>query len=168
MNKKFNRESAGKISQDLLQKAPESTDVREIGREMTKGYMEELFTTIADGKTKYTGDFFVVVLTKRERLMTNVIRNFFFHRNTAPTPDYDQAVYHFKKSDDETELLWVIPNRELAYHLRDNALTLDKEYKELLGYVLDFDDKTLFKKAQKLNNEEKLEGRIVLEVIDEK
>ena len=168
MNKKYNRETVGKISQDLLQKAPESTDPREIGREMTKTYMQELFVTIDAGKKVYEADFFVVVITKRERLMTNVIRNYFFHRRSCPTPDYDTSVYHYKKANDETELLWVIPNRELAYHLRDNALTIDKEYKELLGYVLDFDDKTLFKKAQKLNNEDKLEGRVVLEVIDEK
>lgn len=159
------RETVGKIATDLISKAPETLDAREQGQEMTGTYLSELFKTLQDGKDNVKGDFFIVVLTKRERALLNVIRNYFFYRHTCPTPDYDQAVYHYTKADDELNLLWVIPARQMTFNLKENALNVDPELKELLGYVLDFADGTLAKKAMLLNNEDELEGRVVLKEI---
>lgn len=169
MHDKKKRDTVGKLAVEAQQKDPVSTDARELGGEMTKPYMKELFETLEKGKQAIPGDdFFLVVLTKREHLLKNVVRNYFFYRHTCPTPDYDQAVYHYKKGDDSVDFLWVIPSREGAHGLVENALMVDPELKELLGFVLDFKDGTLFKKAQTLNGEDKLEGRVVLEELNEK
>ena len=97
----------------------------------------------------------------------NVVRNYFFYRSSCPTPDYDQAVYYYTKGSDELNFLWVIPSKSFCIHLVDNALTIDKEYKELLGIVLDFNDGTLYNLAKKLNNEDVLEGGVVLKILDD-
>jgi len=166
MKYEIKREKVGKISTDLINKDTSIIDVRDQGEAMTSEYMKELFKTIEDGKKIYSNDFFVVVITKREKLLTNVMRNYFLHRSTCPTPDYDQAVYHYIKSNDETELLWVIPSKQFSIYIVDNALTLDSEYKELIGFVLDFKNNILFDKAKKFNNEDLLDGKVVLKIID--
>lgn len=155
-------QTVGKIATDLQQQDTHAIEVREQGQEMTSSYLDELLKVLAEGKQKQQGDFFIVVLTKREKLLVNVIRNYFFYRHTCPTPDYDQAVYHYVKNDDELALLWVLPNRDYAMEIKDNALTLDREYKEILGYVLDFADGTLYKKACLLNKEDEKVGTVVL------
>lgn len=159
---KRKRETAGKIATDLMQKELETTCPVEQGNEMTKSYVKELERTLKDGTSALSGDFFIVVLTKKERLLQNIIRNYFFYRCTCPTPDYDQAVYHYEKEGGRVDLLWVIPTRNICFELKDNATTLSNEYKILLGFVLDFADGTLYKKACILNNEDTLEGGIVL------
>jgi len=44
---------------------------------MNKGYMDTLKDTALKGKKNYTGTFYVVVLTKRERLIEKTLRNIF-------------------------------------------------------------------------------------------
>jgi len=157
-----NRDTVGTIATDLMQKEAPTTDVREQGAEMLKPYLEELFAAVERGKKEMKGDFFIQVLTTRFRTLTNVVRNQFVVRYTCPTPNYDQTVYLWKHADQELNYIWSIPDRQSAHDLIDNALTIEDEYRELLQYVLDFADGTLFKLAQKLNNEEGLKTGIVL------
>ncbi len=156
------RQTAGKIATDLMQKELETACPVEQGTEMTKSYVKELERTLKEGISTWSSDFFIVVLTKKERLLQNIIRNYFFYRRTCPTPDYDQAVYHYKREGNRVRFLWVIPARDMCFKLKANAATLADEYKELLGYILDFADGTLYKKACILNNEDILEGSVVL------
>src|SRR5271170_4336109 len=152
------RDMLGKLVQDAMSKPQGHVEVNELGNEMTDKYMMELFTTVEAGKKVYKDDFFVVVLTKREFVLTNVLRNFFLYRQSCPTPNYDQAVYHYQKKDNKLVLLWVIPDREFSFHIKDNILSLDKEFKDLSQFVLDFADGTLMKLAKKLNKEDILES----------
>lgn len=157
----------GAASQAALQKDPETYDAMDIADAKSSNYRKELLRAVVDGKQKFSGDFFVAVLTKRERLLKNIIRNYFISRMTCPTPDYDQAVYHYVKEDDELHFLWTIPDRDVCRHIKNNPLDefIDRE---LVKHVLDFADGTLAKKATKLNNEDKLEGKVILrEVQDE-
>lgn len=148
---KTTREKIGKISADLWNKTPESADATEQMREQLTEYDKNLFECIAEGKKKHpTEDFYIVVITKKERLMPNVIRNYFFPRSSCPTPDYDQTVYKYSKSGD-IEFIWVIPKKEACLYMIKHALEVEE--KELLGFVLDFLDGTLMKKAMILNNE---------------
>lgn len=163
---KFGRDkTAGQIATELVEKDLVTTCAQEQGQEMTRTYIDELLKTLQDGKSKLKTDFFVVVLTKREKLLTNVIRNYFLYRSTCPTPNYDQAVYHYTQKDDSLVLLWVLPDRDYCFNLRDNALMLDKEYHELLGFILDYADGKLLQKAKILNKEDILEGRVILKEI---
>lgn len=138
---------------DYVQKAPETTDPIEIQREAHKVYIDEVLKTVDSGKKKYSGDFYVVVETKKERLMEMMIRNFLYHRSTCPTPQYDTSVYRYHRSDDMLEFLWVIPSKDTCELFRDNALQIVKEEKQLLEYVLNFYDGTLFNMAKRLNGE---------------
>lgn len=163
-----NRPTVGAISDSLKLKTPETLDPLEQAGAMTSTYMDELTQTAINGKHAHPDDFFVVVLTKSERLMPNVIRNYFLHRRTCPTPDYDQAVYHYKKDDDALHFLWITPSKEACIYIKQRPLEIDDDQYELRSYVLDFADGTLAKKAMKLNNEDVLEGKVVLqEVKDE-
>lgn len=98
-------------------------------------------------------DFFIVVITKKEPLMPNVIRNYFFARRSCPTPDYDQIIYKYNSKVGDFELIWVIPSRDTCFLFKRNALHVRHEEKKLLKFILDFSDGTLFKLAKKLNGE---------------
>jgi hypothetical protein len=164
-NKYGRTRTAGEISQELIEQDLQTTCAQEQGQQMTKTYVDELLQALQRGKKTWKEDFFIEVLTKRERLLTNIIRNYFVPRTTCPTPNYDQAVYHYIKKDDYLVLLWVLPDRDYAFDLKNNALTLDREYHELLGFILDFADGKLLQKAKILNREDVLEGRIILKEI---
>ena len=98
-------------------------------------------------------DFYVVVNTKKERLMDNVIRNYFYHRKSCPTPEWDQVVYKYKYSSGELEFMWVVPSMHTCKMFKENLLSIDKKEKELLQFVLDYEDGTLFRLAKKENGE---------------
>jgi len=147
------RETVGKLSSELLlQESPTRSPI-ELEREMHTDYEANLMSCIETGKKMHGKSFYVVVITKRERLMPNVFRNYFFSRTSCPTPDWDQTVYRYESSFEEIEFLWVIPSKDTCEHLTLNALQVAPEERVLLGFVLSFSDGTLFKLAKKLNQE---------------
>lgn len=147
-------ETVGKISRDLIIKQVDDThSAHEQMQECLTDFDENLLKCLEDGKAKYTGDFYVIVLTKKERLMPNVLRNYFLVRLTCPTPEFDQAVYQYKKTDDEVHLLWVVPSKDTVAFMKDNMLLLPLEERELLNFVLDFTDGKLLTQAKELNGE---------------
>lgn len=155
------RETVGKLARDLLLKEPETTDPIELQRAMHEDYVQNVSDCVDRHKDKFTGNFFVVVTTKKERLMQNVIRNYFYARQSCPTPNYDDTVYLYNRVDDALELLWTLPSQDASHHLKDNALQVAPEEKQLLQYVLDFADGTLFKLAKKLNGETDKTGNLL-------
>jgi hypothetical protein len=66
------------------------------------------------------------------------------------------------------EYIWTLPDRQSAWDIVANALTIEDEYRELLRFVLEFQDGTLFKLAQTLNNEDSLKTGVILKVLDDK
>jgi hypothetical protein len=148
------RDTVGKIATELMQQEAPTRDPIELEREMHKDYIKELFAIVDRDKTVYPTDFYVVVITKKEPLMQNVLRNYFFTRYSCPTPDYDQTVYKFHQKEQAIEFLWVIPSRDTCFMLKDNATKVAPEEQELLKFVMYFDDGTLFRVAKKLNCEE--------------
>lgn len=161
------REKLGKLAVEAMNKPLETTDAREQGAEMTKPYLGELYKAVQEYKAKNPDkDFFIAVLTKREKLLPNVIRNYFIARSTCPTPDYDQAVWHYKKEFDDVGFIWCIPSKPFCEYLLTDGYTLEPEYFELLQTVYDFRDGKLMEKAIEFNNENVLIGNVVLEVKD--
>lgn len=147
------RETVGKLSSELLQKETSTYSPIDLEREMHAEYDSNIMQCIDSGKKQYPHNFYVVVITKRERLMPNVFRNYFFPRETCPTPDWDQAVYHYMRSVDAVEFLWVVPSKQTCEYLREHALEVSSAEKELLNFVLDFSDGTLLRRSKKLNKE---------------
>lgn len=155
------KETVGKIARDLMEKKPESRDPIEIQKAMQEEYLKELINCVEAHKNVFPSDFFIVVITKNEKLMPNVFRNYFYARQSCPTPDYDQSVFVYKRADDAIEYIWTIPSKDACHHLKDNALLVVPEERPLLKFVLEFADGTLYKLCKKLNNEEEQSPLIV-------
>jgi hypothetical protein len=143
----------GSLAYQALQKDPESRDPIELQRELQKNYIDELIQCTETTKKQSRGDFYIVVITKRERLLQPVLRNYFVPRTTCPTPDYDQTVYKYNKQDDCIEYLWCIPDKETCLTFKENALQIVPNERHLLKHILDFADGTLFALCKKLNKE---------------
>lgn len=148
------RETVGKVSLDLLMKNYSNDhSAEEQMREQLKDYEKNVEITFNIGKKKYIGDFYVVVLTKKERIMKNVLRSYYFSRKSCPTPEWDQAVYRFDYKRNDLVFLWVIPSRDTCQNLRNNALETLKSERQLLNFVFAFDEGTLLDIAKGLNKE---------------
>ena len=152
---KQKRETLGKLSTDLLKSNYYgSANPQEIQDEAQKNYIDELTKCYEAHKNSFTEDFYIVVITKRERLLTNVLRNYFFARISCPTTDYDQAVYRYNKKDNTLEFLWVIPDKNTCEYLRDHYKEVVPAEQELLRFVMEFYDGTLAALVKKLNGEQ--------------
>ena len=149
------KQTVGEQVVPLLEKEPESRDPIELQREMQKDYHNNLIQCVNDFKKIHRGDFFVVVLTKNEKLLPNVFRNYFVPRLTCPTPNYDQTVFHYKHDFEIVEYIWTIPSQDACIYLRNNALLVAPEERQLLGFVLDFANGSLYELCKKLNKEQK-------------
>jgi hypothetical protein len=148
------KETVGKVAQDLINKDIIPVNPVEQMQESLTDWDKNIHTAVERGKEMFPlRDFFIVVLTKREKLLPNVLRNLFFPTVFCPTPNYDQTVYHYHNKDDELEFIWTIPGRDICHFIKDNVLSLPKEQHELIKFVLDFADGTLMKKAKQLNKE---------------
>lgn len=147
------REKLGKISSDLSQKTPESRSVTEITQAMQEKYSKDLIECVEASRKTAPGDFYIEVVLKNEKLMSNVFRYYFRARHSCPTPNYDQDVYKFNAAAERIEYVWTIPSRDACHHIKDNALIVNESEKELLKFVLDFADGTLMQRAKQLNGE---------------
>lgn len=164
------RDTVGKLSQELLKKPLETHDVIEQQRAMQQEYIDNLIFAVEHARKKIdckefhegnpcdiiearTGSFYVIVITKKERLMENVLRNYFFTRDACPTPDYDQAVYRFDHKTESIEFLWVIPDKNTCLMFIKNATQVPFDETGLLQFILDFKDGKLMNKSLTLNDE---------------
>ena len=117
--------TVGEIALDLQKKGDLQTDSIELQREIHKGssskksYEEEVWECVERGKKdpKIEGDFFVVVLFKKERHLQNIIRQYFLYRQTCPTPEYDQTVYQYHRKQEQLQYIWTIPNNATCQYL---------------------------------------------------
>ena len=149
----MNRDTVGKISLALSEKQPETRDPIEIEREVHKDYEKHINDCIQRHKNTIDGNFYVEVITKKERLMPNVLRNYFFATQACPTPTWDQTIYKYHRSQDIIEFLWVVPSKDTVELFLQNALQIADNEKELLQFILKFTDGSLLKLAKKLNGE---------------
>lgn len=148
------RETVGKLSSDLIVKSSDNKhSAHDQMEEQLKDYEKNVDDAIRQGVKLFDGDFYVVVLTKKERLMENVIRNYFFPRSTCPTPEWDQAVYRYLRGSGTVQFLWVVPSKDTCEYMQRNALSIDKSERQLLDYVLSFYDNSLLRFAKRMNGE---------------
>ena len=151
---KQKKDTVGKVALDLMKATKEPVSVIDQARESLSDYEKSLLECIASGQKTYPKEFYVTVAFKKEPLMENVLRCFFVHRKSCPTPDYDQIVYRYDKAKDMIDFLWVIPSKYACIQLKSNAIEIVSEEKELLKFVMDFADGMLYKKALALNKED--------------
>lgn len=109
------------------------------GDNSEKTFEEEIWVTIDRGVNAdyISGDFFVVVLFRRDRILKNIIRQQFFYRQTLPTPEFDQTVYKYFLKEEKLEMLWTIPNNATCQYM-PLMTDLPKEHLPLLEMVESF------------------------------
>jgi len=147
------RKTVGAVAADLQRQGPVKHSAHDQMREQLSEYEQSIHECVATNKADFNGDFYVVVLTKKERTMKNVIRNLFFARRSCPTPDYDQVVYKYHRDGDNLEFMWVVPAKDAVERMKENALLVPTDQYSLLDFVLKFDDGTLLRLSKKLNGE---------------
>jgi hypothetical protein len=149
------KKTMGAVSLELARSAADNThSAHDQMLECLSDWDKSLFECAEDFKKRTPTDFYIVVITKKERLMPNVLRNYFTARFSCPTPDYDQTVYRFERKNDVIDFLWTIPSKDTCLQLKEHALAIHPEERQLLQFVLDFADGSLFELAKKLNGEE--------------
>lgn len=123
-------------------------------QEMLTDYDKNLMDCIDRGCAMFDKDFFIEVITKKEKLLKNVLRNYFVPRLSCPTPTYDQTVYKYNRTDEFPEFLWVLPSKETYNMMVDRFLEIDESEKQLLQFVLDDSNGDLLRKCKILNGED--------------
>lgn len=148
------KDTVGSISTELLSNAftDSHTPADQLEAQL-KDYEHNIHMAILAGQKIYEGDFYIVVLTKVERLMKNVIRFYFFPRQSCPTPQHEQVVYRYHHETGDVEHLWVVPSLEASVTLVNEALMAHPDERQLLQFVLDFRDGTLLRQSMALNGE---------------
>ncbi len=158
------KQTVGKIASDLLARPQEKISIIEQQEAMQKEYMKNLLDAVDRGYKEFPNDFFIEVQTKNEKLLPNVFRNYFIPRSSCPTPNYDQSVFRYNRQIAQVEYIWTVPSRDASFYLRDNAAEVVTEERQLLYFVLKFDDGTLFKICKKFNGEEFDSPKLIKEV----
>jgi hypothetical protein len=79
------RKTVGALSQELL-KNPQEQSVIETQRKMQEDYLDELMQCAKRHEDIFGTEkpYYLCVQTKRERLLSNVIRSLFYARQTRP------------------------------------------------------------------------------------
>lgn len=153
----MNKETVGKLSSELIVKQVDDThSATDQMKEQLTDWDKNIMECVERGKKDFPDDFFVVVITKKERLMQNVLRNYFTCRHSCPTPEWDQTVFRYERSLEKLTFLWVVPSKDTCEFFTRNAFRIEGEDMQLLKYVIDLNDGTLLRMAKRLNGEVEL------------
>ncbi len=167
----MNEQTVGAIASNLLTKHDHQLNPQEVQRAQEQEYLHNLEWSVLHAKKKVDcsgieghdqcsnrmaleGSFFVQVLLKKEKLLENVLRNYFVPTKSCPTPSYDQTLYRYDDGKETIEFVWVVPDRETCLTFKENITIIVPEERGLLKHILDFYDGALFKKMKKFNGEE--------------
>lgn len=150
------RDTVGKIALDLAESFTYDTHTaHDQAQENLKDYWKVFMETLSSFKQTYPKrDFYIEIQTKKERLLPNVLRNYFIGKLACPTPTYDQALFFYKHEREEIHFMWVIPAKDVCLQLLHHPPSIGEEEYQLYKFVLDFKDGVLFKLAKKLNKED--------------
>lgn len=121
---------------------------------MQEDYIKELIECVQSARKTINFNFYVEIQTKREPLLHNVLRNYFIPRKSCPTPNYDQTVFMFEHESEDIIYLWTIPCRDACIYLMNNSSLVVDDEREILNFVLQYSDGSLFRLCKKLNGEQ--------------
>ena len=140
------KKTVGEVALDL-QKDPYPQDVIETQREMLKEYPDELIACAKRHEKmpefQNLNHFYLCVQTKRERILTNVVRNYFYARRTRPAPTYDLSLYYYEPKDEKLTFIWCIPDKETCEYMLTYKHELPHDQWQLLDFVEKFTNNTL-------------------------
>lgn len=132
----------------------EQLTAREIQEAAQKEHRDNIIKIIEQDKDKYEGDFFIVVSARREKILSNVIRNQIWTRESCPTPTYDQQLYRYNAKDEELSFVWCVPDKQAAHYLKSMPLhELSYNQRLLLDEAIKFYNGTLYHLMKQFNHE---------------
>jgi len=155
------KKTLGAHSVELARQSPVDATSDELQNEIHRGtqskksYEEQIWDAVAAGLNHpaIEGDFFIVVLFKKERHLTNVVHQYFFPRQSCPTPEFDQTVYHYRRKDQKIKYIWTVPDVATCKWLPLKEKELEQDERHLLKMVKDFTSGNLDLLCRRLNNE---------------
>ena len=148
--------TVGACARELMMKGGDPINVIDMQRAMQEEdekFQSNVLEATSRGVKQFDGDFYVCCLFKKEVLMPNVLRTYFFPRKSCPTPTYDQGVWSFHRDAGHLELLWVLPNQLVCMNIPP---TIDPKLRE---YIREMESGELLKLAKRLNEEDRQEAR---------
>lgn len=138
------RKTVGQICKELMDNPDPKQGVIDTRMEMNKKFLPQIEECIKNHKN-LTDPFYVLVINRRERLITNVIRQIFTARRTLPTPDYDQTVFKYFPSTGDLKFLWVVPDIATVDDIIFNKKNIPQEQWDLLRFCMLFKEEKLDK-----------------------
>lgn len=153
--------TAGEISLELEKKGDQKINPVDLQQAIHKGNKSEdswenqINICVKEGMEFYPmdKDFFVVVLFKKERLLRNIVRQYFLYRLSCPTPAWDQVVFKYHRKASSLEFIWVVPDKKNCIALPLKADVLPYEQQALIQYARDFNNGVLDERCALLNGE---------------
>lgn len=125
----------GQAVHDILSSKDENTTVEEILDEYSHKFVKELEDTINANEERYKGRFHVFVLSNKEMWATNVVRNWFVARETAPDPldmvaaypNHAKILYEVDTHTNKVDLKWTIPGIQDCISVLKNTWLYDPQ-----------------------------------------
>lgn len=149
--KKTIKETVGQASHRLLCNKDTKQGIVDTQREVDKGYFEECQKCIErKPHSEWKDPWYLIVINKKERLMENVVRRYFFGRQSLPTPEYDQTVWKFYPQSGNLRYVWTIPCKNTCLWMYNNQNEIPEEHKELGKFVVDFMENRLYDVSLKI------------------
>lgn len=138
--------------------------------ELAEGMLEEFIPTLSDmAKTTADAhpdkDFFIEVLTTREKVLVDTFRNRFAVKWACPTPHYSQIVFRFDCAKGQVSLLWAVPDVETCIVYLQNARDVHPSEHLFLSFIIAYHNGDLDKYC--LSLEKEIEGSPKLVVYSE-
>jgi len=160
---KVDRETLGQTILSLYGKQPDSLDPIEITEEMgNKEYIKGLYACVEKTVKTYPKDFYITAIRVQIPLMQNKAYKLLFKsRLTCPSPQYDEDAWKYTAVDENLEFLWSVPDIGTCHMLKDNALIVEPEERQLRDFAIAFLDGDLLRKS-KMMNDEKEQSNIIL------
>lgn len=124
------------------------------GNKSEDSFESQVRLAVERGEKLYEGNFFLVVLFKKERLMINTVRQYFLPRKTCPRPEYDQVVYKYERKAQDLSFLWVIPDKQTCESLPIQKSFIPLDQQEFAQFVSDFNSGKLDKLCDQINMKE--------------
>lgn len=149
----MSNQTVGKRYVDLKAKVQDQATIPEFIQAIGNDFMPKLLAMVEKDKQKADNDFFIEACISMHPLMPDVPQFFMISRHTCPTPFPDQAVFHYKKKQDELEFLWMVPSLDQCEYYIHNWNKLRPDEYEAAKDVLAYRDGTLLLRAKKLNGE---------------
>ena len=112
-------------------------------------------------RSAITGSFFIASLLKREKLLENVIRNYFVATKTCPTPCHDQTIFRYNDETGNIEYIWTVPDEQTALTLKENADIVHPSEHQSLDMVLKYYRGDLMRLCKKFNGETMKSGGLL-------